>query len=94
MAGDQVQFLSQFIVTFRGPPLTRMMRGAISAAAIRVVEGRPDPSWGGQMKDYTVSVDARDDRDAITRVQAALRRHGSYSEFSARRDERSGTPRV
>lgn len=74
---------------FRGPPLTRMMRGGMSAAAIRVIEARPDASWGGQMKLYTVSIGARSDRDAIARVQAVVRAHGSYADFSALPGERA-----
>jgi hypothetical protein len=70
-----------------------MMRGAMSAAAIRLVESRPDPGWAGQRKTYVVSIKARDDENAIARVQAAVRAHGSYSDFSALPEERRGVPR-
>ena len=41
------------------------------------------------MKLYRVSVGARSDLDAIARVQAVVRAHGSYSDFSALPVERA-----
>jgi hypothetical protein len=70
-----------------------MTRGAMSAASIRLVESRPDARWRGQMKTYAVSLKARDDEDAIARVEAAIRAYGSYTDFSALPEDRRRAPR-
>ncbi len=58
-------------VSFRGPPLTRPTRDALSAAGITMIEHHSAPGWGGQLREYLVSVDARDARDAVARVRTA-----------------------
>jgi hypothetical protein len=70
--------LSRCRVSFRGPPMTRRARGSLSAANITVVDRRPTTGWDGQLLEYLVSIDARDDVDAVARVRAALEAHGSF----------------
>jgi hypothetical protein len=77
------QYLSEFEVAFKGPPLTRMTRGSLSAARIRVVQRRPDREWGGQRVAFTVAVEARDAEDAIERVRAAIEPRGAFEDFGA-----------
>jgi hypothetical protein len=71
--------LSRCRVSFRGPPMTRRARGSLSAANITVVDRRRSTGWDGQLLEYLVSTDARDDGDAVARVRAALEDHGSFS---------------
>jgi hypothetical protein len=71
--------LSRCRVSFRGPPMTRRARGSLSAANVTVVDQRRSTGWDGQLFDYLVSIDARDDDDAMARVRAALEAHGSFS---------------
>jgi hypothetical protein len=71
--------LSRCMVSFQGPPMTRRGRGSLSAANITVVDRRRSTGWDGQLFEYLVSVDARDDDDAMARVRAALEAHGSFS---------------
>jgi hypothetical protein len=51
-------------------------------ANITMLDRRRSAGWGGQVLDYLVSVDARDDGDAATRVRVALETHGSFSAFA------------
>jgi hypothetical protein len=83
LAGMSSPYLAHYTVIFRGPPLTRMTRGALSAAAVELIERRADDAWGKQMQRYVVSVEARDIGDAIGRVRATVENHGFYSTFSA-----------
>jgi hypothetical protein len=71
--------LSRCMVSFQGPPMTRRARGSLSAANITVVERRRSTGWDGQLLEYLVSLDARDDGDAVARVRGALEAHGSFS---------------
>jgi hypothetical protein len=71
--------LSRCMVSFQGPPMTRRARGSLSAGNITVVERRRSTGWEGQLLEYLVSIDARDDGDAVARVRAALEAHGSFS---------------
>ena len=77
--------LGPHFVRFHGPALDRMARGALSVAAVSVIERRPEPGWGGQRLHYTVLVEARDPEDAVRRVEDALGSRGSYSGFGAER---------
>jgi hypothetical protein len=77
--------LSAQRVTFQGPPLTRRIRGALSAAAITMIEHRAKAGSHGQLQDYLVSVDARDSVDAVARVRAVVEKFGPYSAFAAAR---------
>ena len=47
-------------------------------------DDRPAPIGGvdGEVLDYIVSVNARDDEDAAARVRTALEAHGSFSAFT------------
>ena len=72
--------LSRCRVSFQGPPMTRRARGSLSAANATVVDRRRSTGWDGQLFEYLVSIDARDDGDdAVARVRAALEAHGSFS---------------
>lgn len=71
--------LSRCMVSFQGPPMTRRARGSLSAGNITVVERRRSTGWDGQLLEYLVSIDARDEGDAVARVRAALEAHGSFS---------------
>ncbi len=77
-------YLDPCLVSFHGPPLSRMTRGALSAASIGLIERRPDPAWGEQVQRYVVSVAARDPGDAVDRVRSIVESHGSYTGFSGR----------
>jgi hypothetical protein len=74
--------LSPQWVSFLGPPLTRRARGSLSVANITMIDRRRSARWHGQVLDYLVSVNARDDKDAAARVRAALEAHGSFSAFA------------
>ena len=74
--------LSSLRVSFLGPPLTRLARGSLSAAEITMVDRRRAVGWDGQIQEYVVSVDACDGQDAVARVLAALKTHGSFSAFA------------
>jgi hypothetical protein len=74
--------LSSRRVSFQGPPLTRRMRGSLSAAQITMIDRRRAPGWDGQLQKYLVSVEARDGEDAVRRVLAVLEPHGSFSAFA------------
>jgi len=74
--------LSSRWVSFLGPPLTRRARGSLSVADITMIDRRRSAGWNGQVLDYLVSVDARDDEDAAARVRTALEAHGSFSAFA------------
>jgi hypothetical protein len=74
--------LSPHSVRFRGPALSRMGRGALSAASISVIGRQPAADWGGQLQHYVVSVQARDSEDAVVRVRGAVGLHGAYSGFA------------
>lgn len=74
--------LSSRWVSFLGPPLTRRARGSLSVANITMIDRRRSAGWDGQILDYLVSVDARDDEDAAARVRTALEAHGSFSAFA------------
>jgi hypothetical protein len=69
-------------VSFQGPPLTRQMRGSLSAAQVTMIDRRRAPGWDGQLQKYLVSVEARDGKDAVGRVLAVLEPHGSFSAFA------------
>ena len=69
-------------VSFQGPPLTRRMRGSLSAAQITMIDRRRAPGWDGQLQEYLVSVEARDGEDAVGRVLAVLEPQGSFSAFA------------
>ena len=69
-------------VGFLGPPLTRRARGSLSVANITMIDRRRSAGWDGQVLDYIVSVNARDDQDAAARVRTALEAHGSFSAFA------------
>jgi hypothetical protein len=86
--------LSKHHVRFRGPGLTRRSRGALSAASITLVERRATESWGNQLQEYFVLLEARDDGDAVARVQRAIEGHGFYDGFEpvARRPRRYPEP--
>ena len=73
--------LTKHHVRFFGPALTRRSRGALSAASITLVERRPAPSWGNQLQEYLVLLDARTDDDAVARVRRVIDEHGSYAGF-------------
>jgi hypothetical protein len=74
--------LSRCMVSFQGPPMTRRARGSLSARNITVVERRRSRGWDGQLLEYLVSIDARDNGDAVARVRAALEAHGSFSRLA------------
>ena len=74
--------LSKYQVRFVGPALTRRSRGALSAAAISLVERRPAETWGNQIQEYVVVVDAREPEDAVNRVRSVIEDHGSYQSFA------------
>jgi hypothetical protein len=74
--------LSSRWVSFLGPSLTRRARGSLSVANITIIDRRRSAGWDGQLLDYLVSVNARDDEDAAARVRAALDGHGSFSAFA------------
>ena len=80
-----VRFLSAHQVSFRGPAMTRGIRGALSAAGARVIED--DPKGGeegaGQHR-YLVAVEARDGEDALARVRKLVRGRGAFSGFRLR----------
>ena len=59
--------------------MTRRARGSLSAANGTVVNRRRSTGWDGQLFEYLVSIDARDDGDAMVRVRAALEAHGCFS---------------
>ena len=69
-------------VSFQGPPMTRRARGSLSAANGTVVDRRRSIGWDGQLFEYLVSIDARDDDDAVVRVRTALAAHGSFSSLA------------
>ena len=75
--------LSSRRVSFQGPPLTRLLRGSLSAAQITIIDRRRAPGWDGQLQEYVVSIEARDGEDAVGRVLAVLEPHGSFSAFAA-----------
>ena len=70
--GMELAGLSLHSVRFMGPSLGRRGRGALSAAGVSVLKRHPNPRWGPQLQEYLVSVDARNENDAIRRVEAAL----------------------
>ena len=72
---------SKYHVRFVGPALTRRSRGALSAAAITLVERRPAETWGNQIQEYVVLVDARDRDDAVARVRKVIEGDGFYKDF-------------
>jgi hypothetical protein len=74
--------LSSRRVSFLGPPMTRRMRGALSAARITTIDRRRTAGWNGQIQEYLVSLDARDGEDAVARVLAVLSADGSFSAFA------------
>jgi hypothetical protein len=74
--------LSRCRVSFQGPPMTRRARGSLSAANGTVVDRRRSIGWDGQLFEYLVSIDARDDDDAVVRVRTALEAHGSFSSLA------------
>jgi len=74
--------LSRCRVSFQGPPMTRRARGSLSAANGTVVDRRRLTGLDGQLFEYLVSIDARDDHDAVARVRAALEAHGSFSSLA------------
>jgi hypothetical protein len=74
--------LSSWWVSFLGPPLTRRARGSLSVANITMIDRRRSAGWDGQVLDYLVSVNARDDEEAAARVRGALEAHGSFSAFA------------
>jgi hypothetical protein len=51
-------------------------------ANITMIDRRRSAGWDGQVLDYIVSVNARDDEDAAARVRTALEAHGSFSAFA------------
>jgi hypothetical protein len=59
--------------------MTRRARGSLSAAHITLVDRRRSTGWDGQLFEYLVSIDARDDDDAVAKVRAALEAHGSFA---------------
>jgi hypothetical protein len=73
--------LSKHHVRFLGPALTRRSRGALSAASITLVERRPAESWGNQLQEYLVLLEARDGADAVARVHRVIEGHGFYDGF-------------
>ena len=73
--------LSKYYVRFVGPELIRRSRGALSAAAITLVERRPAESWGNQVQEYVVVLDARDPDDAVARVRRVIEGDGFYKGF-------------
>ena len=75
--------LSLHSVHFMGPSLGRRGRGALSAAGVSVLKRHPSAQWGPQLQEYLVSVDARNENDAIRRVETALLGQGNYDGFSA-----------
>jgi hypothetical protein len=74
--------LSKYHVRFVGPPLIRRSRGALSAAAITLVERRPAETWGNQIQEYVVLVGARDRDDAVSRVRTVIEGDGYYKGFA------------
>jgi hypothetical protein len=74
--------LSSHRVSFLGPPLTRQIRGSLSASQITLIDRRSAAGWVGQVQEYLVSVYARDGKDAVARVVAVLESHGSFSAFA------------
>jgi hypothetical protein len=80
--GAPYAVLSSRWVGFLGPPLTRQARGSLSVANITMIDRRRSAGWDGQVLDYVVSVNARDDEDAAARVRTALEAHGSFSTFA------------
>jgi hypothetical protein len=74
--------LSSHRVSFLGPPLTRRGRGALSAAQITMSDRRRAAGWDGQLQEYLVSVQARDEEEAVARVRAVLGAHGSFAAFA------------
>lgn len=74
--------LSRCRVSFQGPPMTRRARGSLSAANGTVVDRRRSTGWDGKLFEYLVSIDARDDDDAVVRVRTALEAHGSFSSLA------------
>ena len=56
--------------------------GSLSVANITMIDRRRSAGWDGQVLDYLVSVNARDDEDAAARVRTALEAHGSFSAFA------------
>ncbi|HET9120801.1 MAG TPA: hypothetical protein VFN72_09725 [Solirubrobacterales bacterium] len=73
--------LTKHHVRFLGPALTRRSRGALSAAAITLVDRRPAEGWANQLQEYLVLVEARDRCDAVARVQKVIEAHGFYNGF-------------
>ena len=73
---------SKYHVRFVGPALTRRSRGALSAAAITLVERRPAETWGNQIQEYVVLVGARDRDDAVARVRKVIEGDGFYKDFA------------
>jgi hypothetical protein len=69
-------------VTFRGPPLTRRLRGSLAAASITVVDRHQTTGWGGQIQEYLVSLDAHGPEDAVSRIRALLEGDGGFAAFS------------
>ena len=74
-------------VAFLGPPLSRQIRESLSAAQITMIDRRRAVGWDGQIQAYIVSVDARDDEDAVRRVRVVLGGKGSFAAFTS--EERS-----
>jgi hypothetical protein len=77
-----IGILSKYHVRFVGPALTRRSRGALSAAAITLVERRPAASWGKQIQEYVVLLEARDPDDAVARVRKVIEGDGFYKGFA------------
>jgi hypothetical protein len=82
-AGDRGDPLFTCRVSFRGPPLTRHLRDALTAARITVLDRHEAVGWGGQVQEYLVSLSARDQGDAVSRIRAVLDGGGSFAAFSA-----------
>ena len=79
--------LCRFEVSFTGPPMTRRIRGALSAAAITPLVDRHANAaslrdGASKLHDFVVSVRARDADQAMKRTRAAVRPGGAYAGFS------------
>lgn len=77
----ELNLLSTHAVRFRGPAMDRRARGALSAVGASLLERQPNADWGGQIQEYVVSVQARDEADAARRIRQALEDHGSFTDF-------------
>ena len=77
----QYGVLIRHCVRFRGPRFTHRTRESLSAAGIYLVDRQLMPEWGDQVVEYVVSVDARDEEDAVGRVSDAVAGHGHYTGY-------------